>query len=187
MTITVEVEGGALGASGNAFQVFLDGELVTTEVAAGAVSVGGVLPGLRHIAALLVDGEGVALPNPEALDGIYVKVVGPCDSAAECDDGNGCSIDSCKPGAGVCAYGHAASCCDHDLECDNGWFCEGGTCRECVGAAGCDDGDLCTSDFCDAEGQCLHVPLLDCCQSDADCDDGLFCQGVRRLPLESIA
>jgi len=36
-----------------------------------------------------------------------------------------------------------------------------------VGCAGCNDGDACTEDTCDAEYQCIHTPL--------SCDDGLRC------------
>lgn len=52
----------------------------------------------------------------------------------------------------------------------------------CVGgpALDCDDGDACTADACDPSAGCVHVPIAGCqaCATDADCDDGLFCNGA---------
>ena len=51
----------------------------------------------------------------------------------------------------------------------------------------CEDGDLCTSDSCGADGQCLHAPV--------SCDDGMVCTrdecdpdvGCLRLPNDGLA
>ncbi|NOT00407.1 MAG: matrixin family metalloprotease [Phycisphaerales bacterium] len=67
-------------------------------------------------------------------------------------------------------------------------------CVECASDADCDDGNLCTRDFCAvAAGVCTTVPTVcaadqtcngltgtceTSCVVDADCNDGLFCNGV---------
>src|SRR4051812_2855729 len=55
--------------------------------------------------------------------------------------------------------------------------CEGCSCGDCScdTDADCQDLSTCTLDSCDPGAhQCLHVP------QDAQCDDGLFCDGVER-------
>ena len=104
----------------------------------------------------------------------------------DCDDGNLCTIDECNegkcvhmgPDCEVCdpATGECVECLT-DADCDDGLFCTGvETCdlgtNECVaGADPCEDGAACD------EG--ANVCLEDClCAVDADCDDGMFCNGV---------
>lgn len=114
---------------------------------------------------------------------------------AACDaDGSVCTIgDTCK--AGVCAAGKAANCddanpCTND-SCDNKLGCQnvantaacdadkdactvGDVCADKVCLKGkattCDDGNLCTSDACDAaSGNCLVANLA------TPCNDGSVC------------
>ncbi len=88
-------------------------------------------------------------------------VTGTCQSATcvpsgkpACDDGNGCTVDSCA----------ADSTCAHVAQ---------------VGSS-CDDGDACTSgDVCGADGSCSGGNNVCLCSKDADCvDDGDACNGV---------
>ncbi len=90
-----------------------------------------------------------------------------------CDDGIGCTVDSCVEATQSCQ-----SVVD-DALCDNGVFCDGAeVCDVILGClAGtpvfCDDGIGCTTDFCDA--------VTDSCQGQPDdllCDNGIFCDGV---------
>ncbi len=92
-----------------------------------------------------------------------------------CDDGNPCTQDSCDPGTGSCRFVPTP-----DVACDDGDSCtvsdicvpdaQGGP-PDCQGTPlNCDDGNLCTTDFCDpVAGQCVNRPI--------DCSDGDGCTG----------
>src|SRR5438093_1200596 len=82
----------------------------------------------------------------------HAATVSACTTAADCDDGNACTTDSCD--AGACAYATIADCVP------------------CTTAADCDDGNACTTDSCDA-GACAYATIADCvpCTTAADCDD----------------
>ena len=80
-------------------------------------------------------------------------------------DGCGGSCGTCGPG-GVCV--------------ETG--CVAGQCQTktvpgcCTDDAQCDDGQVCTSDGCDAvTGACVTAPIAGCCQTNAGCDDGQLC------------
>ena len=97
--------------------------------------------------------------------------------------------------------GCVATGCSQDSDCDDGYFCNGAEACDngaCVAAAAtvCDDGIACTVDSCDEdsdacqalpnddlcdEGQECDVDQDGCvdlgCTQDADCDDGLYCNG----------
>ena len=175
VTLKVAVDHAELSPGALTFAVYVDGEHQATGASEGDLQIFGLQPGVHHIAALLMNGDGVALPNPEALAAIRVKIIGPCVTTVDCDDANDCSIDACKGSSGTCAHGLVPGCCETDLACPNGWFCDDGSCRECADDSQCDDGNVCTADQCGGDGLCLHIPLLSCCLVDADCDDGLFC------------
>jgi len=90
----------------------------------------------------------------------------------DCDDGVGCTFDSCDEIADVCANA------PDDAACQNGQFCDGQ--ESCDGLLGClagapvdcNDGVACSVDSCNETSDgCDHVP------DDAVCDDGLFCTG----------
>jgi hypothetical protein len=120
----------------------------------------------------------------------------PVEDGVACDDGSVCTTpDSCQ--AGVCLPGET-------INCGNGIYCDG--IETCDSISGCvpgkvlnvDDGVACTTDVCDeALDQILHTlddakcsdPILctqDICTEvgcafepvDANCDNGLFCDGV---------
>ena len=57
-----------------------------------------------------------------------IQVISDCDVDADCDDGNGCTVDQCVQGV-----------CDHRDDCDP---------EACTSAAQCNDGNLCTNDYC---------------------------------------
>jgi len=141
--------------------------------------------------------------NEECDDGLYcngaeVCNAGTCEAGTppNCDDGVGCTDDSCNEVTDSCD--NAAN----DANCDNGQFCDGAeTCHAtldcqagtpvdcndgnvcngseaCVGdgcQAGtplnCDDGDSCTSDSCDPVAGCQNDPISPCC-GDGLCDGG---------------
>ena len=89
-----------------------------------------------------------------------------CDVAADCDDSNVCTLDSCGAG-GVCVFEAIAGCepCTGPADCSDGDPCTldvcsvQGTCQNPVGNEGgaCSDGIACTVDAC-ASGTCVGTP-----------------------------
>lgn len=101
--------------------------------------------------------------NPLAcLDGICVQAQEPID----CDDGDACTEDGCS----ICD-----GCYHHPSNCDDCNACTIDSCNPELGCVHtpvvCPEGQHC--DVC--AGGCVGQPL---CVVDADCDDGLFCNGV---------
>ncbi|MFC1889942.1 cohesin domain-containing protein, partial [Thermodesulfobacteriota bacterium] len=119
---------------------------------------------------------------------VYANNTDPCDDSAlctendtcnggaclgtpkSCDDENLCTIDSCEPGTGQCAYAV--------IECNDSQWCNGiETCEPLYGCqAGtqpdCSDGVNCTVDSCnEGTDSCDHAV------DDSLCDDGLWCDG----------
>lgn len=113
------------------------------------------------------------------------------DNTTACADGDACTVnDHCSGGA----------CAGTPLACNDGLFCNGlescnnGTCAttgapcdvnqvcdesgnacvECLTAADCSDGDVCTADTCQ-NNQCQNSPVSGCCQTIGDCNDGTLC------------
>ena len=121
--------------------------------------------------------------------GVAACVANVCGTT-DVDDDTGCTTetvaDDCGLFAPVFCSGQAeqtsvpscASSCSGDSDCTDGLFCTGEeTCSggACVAgtAPAIDDGVSCTADSCDEDAdQVLHVA------TDAQCDDGLFCNGA---------
>ena len=87
-----------------------------------------------------------------------------CTLDTQCDDGNPCTLDTCGP-LGVC-YNDGGMGPVFGSQCGDSSVCLFGECSEveCIfyedGAdQGCDDGDPCTHDFCNAAFTCDHTPL----------------------------
>ncbi|MCB9738560.1 MAG: hypothetical protein H6747_04770 [Deltaproteobacteria bacterium] len=81
----------------------------------------------------------------------------------DCDDGKGCTADSCDPKTGSCKntpIGSGGACEDGDPctvgeTCDAVGSCSGGK------AKACDDGDACTTDACNTvQGGCVATPKV---------------------------
>ena len=79
-----------------------------------------------------------------------------------CDDGNACTMDSCDPAQG---------CQTKPITCDDGYACTIDSCDPSVGCQTapitCDDGNACTVDSCDSAQGCQTTPVT--------CDDGDLC------------
>jgi|GEM_PF-2888924 len=108
---------------------------------------------------------------------------GPCEAtvggAGACDDGNGCTDDSCAAGGSCVHVDNQASCDDGDA-CTVGDVCQGGG---CAGAPrDCDDGNLCTDDSCGAATGCVHSPSVSACDDGNACTLGDVCQGGACVP-----
>ncbi|MSP92825.1 MAG: hypothetical protein EXR79_13645 [Myxococcales bacterium] len=86
-----------------------------------------------------------------------------------CDDGNGCTGDTCNPVDGACAVTPTAAPCSDGNGCTVGDTCSKGACVPGV-VVGCDDANPCTVDSCNAgTGVCGHI------QGSGACDDGDGC------------
>ena len=112
-----------------------------------------------------------------------------CTTAADCDDRNACTTESCENGVcqniaieGCRPCSTAADCGDEDScttdSCDAG-VCHNSIvdgCRSCNTVADCADDNPCTSESCD-DGICHSFTIADCrpCNTNADCDDGSGC------------
>ncbi len=98
-------------------------------------------------------------------------------TAPNCDDGVGCTIDSCDESGDSCVN------TPDNSSCDNGQFCDGAeTCDPVLDCQtpglSCDDSDACTTDSCNEAGDtCVNTPIGGCqsCSVAADCDDGIPC------------
>ena len=80
-----------------------------------------------------------------------------------CNDGNGCTIDTCDPATGQCAY--TPKDCNDNLVCTTDFCDPTGNCGHTP--VDCNDNDPCTDDLCDPVSGCFHPPH--------DCDDGNAC------------
>jgi hypothetical protein len=58
---------------------------------------------------------------------------------------------------------------------DIGAYESGSAATGCTDDAQCDDGDVCTTDTCQASGQCSNLAVAGCCTTDADCADADDC------------
>jgi cysteine-rich repeat protein len=115
---------------------------------------------------------------------------------ALCDAGSPCADDFCNETNG-CLFAPRSGPCDDALFCNGADTCANGSCSEhtgdpCVGGAECrdtcdessdtciapggspcsEDGNECTSDFCNGSGLCIHPA------NNAACSDGVFCNGL---------
>ena len=96
-------------------------------------------------------------------------VAGACvpGVAANCNDGNLCTDDSCNPDSG-CLHAPNLEPCDDGNECTDGDICTESACTAGVPVV-CDDNNVCTTDSCDAAQGCQFAP------TDGDCSDGNAC------------
>jgi hypothetical protein len=120
-------------------------------------------------------------------DESYCNGVETCDlvndcqpgTAIICDDGQDCTDDACSDDTSSCEYTP-----DHG-SCSDGTFCNGSeVCQPFDGCGpgapvNCDDTFECTLDACnEADDRCDHTP------NDADCDNGLYCDGVETCDID---
>ncbi|MEZ4472675.1 MAG: lamin tail domain-containing protein [bacterium] len=109
---------------------------------------------------------------------VFTAILGcnPCDIDQDCDDGNPCTADVCAPD-GSCGHPPMpnGTACSDDQACTSPDVCQAGACRgpvNCPGGMGCDP-----------DGACIPPPVG--CRVNADCDDGLFCNGAETCDVAS--
>ncbi len=107
----------------------------------------------------------------------------PCTIDAECNDGIGCTIDTCTPEG--CTNTVDDGACDDGMVCNGSETCDGSGATPGMGClpgtpVDCDDGDPCTTDLCEEPGgTCMHAGsdadgdgvAAEGCGSGTDCDD----------------
>jgi hypothetical protein len=104
-------------------------------------------------------------------DGVESRLsneIGPCAAAADCNDDNPCTTDTCV--SGLCSHAFlpdGTSCDDADV-CNGAEQCLAGICRASP-PLDCDDGDGCTADVCSLTAGCAHVEIPGC----ASCTAGI--------------
>ena len=133
-----------------------DGNLCTDDSCAEGV-------GCLHAANAAACDDGNACTVGDHCEGGVCKV----DGGADCDDGNPCTDDTCLADEG-CTHAVNEVPCDDGDPCTVGEQCAGGVCSGGV-PQNCDDGNVCTDDFCGEDGLCVHA------NNDAACDDGNAC------------
>ncbi len=128
-----------------------------------------------------VAGVCIITPNDQLCgNGVFCDGVETCDLVAGCqlgtpvicDDGVGCTLDTCDEFSATCV-----STANNAL-CDNGQFCDGtetcDTITGCLaGTTPCNDGIACTIDACNEMiDTCVPVPI------DSVCNNALYCDGL---------
>jgi len=104
------------------------------------------------------------------------KCAGTAIPAADCDDSNDCTIDSCAPSYG-CTNKPAPLKCDDGDKCTKGDHCVASKCVAgqlvcpCEFDKDCDDKNPCTADSCVLGQGCSNPPL----KAGASCNDGDKC------------
>ncbi|MSQ84353.1 MAG: hypothetical protein EXR77_15950 [Myxococcales bacterium] len=99
---------------------------------------------------------------------------GKCFGGApkSCDDGNPCTTDSCNPVNSLCSSQPlTGTACNDNNGCTGGEACNAGVCQGKT-KVDCNDGKVCTSDFCNQnDGTCSFPPGPNGLQ----CEDGNQC------------
>ena len=87
---------------------------------------------------------------------------------------NPCAGTSCDPATGSCtSTALDGSICDDTDPCTTGDVCVGSVCAGTP--VNCDDLNTCTTDTCDADGMCQHVPNSSICSDNDECTVGDTC------------
>jgi len=112
-----------------------------------------------------------------------------CEGDGDCNDGVGCTIDTCE--SGTCVHTtNDGNCPDDGLYCNGNEYCDAvsdcqsagnpcpelcdegsDSCVECLDAGDCDDGVVCTDDSC-VGGNCNNAV------NDANCGPGEVCHAT---------
>jgi hypothetical protein len=99
-------------------------------------------------------------------------------AAADCNDFNSCTTDTCIAKQGCAHPAKDGGACDDQNSCTLNDVCKGGLCSA-ANPAPCDDGDACTTDACNKVTGCYHnaAPDKTPCNDGNACTAGDVCQG----------
>ncbi len=100
--------------------------------------------------------------------------------ALDCDDGNGCTVDSCSAEIG-CVHEAGEGACEDGSAGTGGVVWGGGACQP--GAAlVCDDNNPCTKDACDKDSGCVTSAIEGGCTDDNACTVNDYCAAGACVP-----
>jgi hypothetical protein len=106
--------------------------------------------------------------------------------AADCNDNNACTADSCSPASG-CVH------TDSSASCNDGNACTADTCDPASGcvftdttAAACNDNNICTDDLCNPASGCFHQDNTSPCDDANACTTGDTCGGGSCQPGTAV-
>lgn len=107
-----------------------------------------------------------------------VDLIGTGLRPPDCEDGNGCTVDTFNFQTGMCEHKAERRPCTDFNACTQNAFCVDGICRG--ESRSCDDNNVCTEDLCDPLRGCVHIPMSSCnshnpCIADS-CHPTLGCQ-----------
>lgn len=144
---------------------------------------------MRHVAACVAalalatgwmacSGDGSSLPEYDANITFDTQTGTPCTGPQDCDDGDGCTVDTCV--AGKCA--NKPRDCDDANPCTQD-SCVDGKCKVtkieacCISDNDCDDKDFCTPNDACVNNACQYQDRLPppCCTAQDQCDDENEC------------
>ena len=89
--------------------------------------------------------------------------------AADCNDNNPCTDDSCNPATG-CVHTNNTIPCDDGSACTTGDTCGGGICAG-TGTLDCNDNNACTDDSCYPATGCVNAVTRASCNDNNPCTD----------------
>ncbi|UCG33905.1 MAG: M6 family metalloprotease domain-containing protein, partial [Phycisphaerales bacterium] len=124
--------------------------------------------------------SGGCQDNSDCDDGLWCNGAEICDvdqtcqpgTPPDCNDGVGCTDDSCNEGTDSCDNVPNDALCDNGLYCDGIEICDALLDCQVGTAVDCDDAVGCTDDSCnEGTDSCDNVP------NDSLCDNGLYCDG----------
>jgi cysteine-rich repeat protein len=95
--------------------------------------------------------------------------------ALNCDDGNGCTSDSCSAATGCANVANSAACSDGSV-CTIGDNCSNKVCVSGAAQA-CNDSNACTTDSCNATTGCINVNNTLACNDNNACTASDTCSG----------
>ncbi|MFT5039985.1 MAG: hypothetical protein ACI8TX_000939, partial [Hyphomicrobiaceae bacterium] len=118
---------------------------------------------------------GTVTPSPVVVFDDQLPGCPSCDTAADCDDSNPCSDDSCDLAIGCMNIPNAIPCDDGNA-CTSNDTCTSG---ECIGdiPAECNDSNPCTDDSCEPSGGCINTANSDPCDDASACSTDDTCIG----------
>ena len=97
-------------------------------------------------------------------------------SPVVCNDNNACTDDACNPTTGCFYVNDNTNTCTDNSVCTSNDHCINGS---CIGSSiNCNDGNVCTTDLCDANtGNCYYVYNTASCSDGNLCTTNDFCSG----------
>jgi hypothetical protein len=101
-------------------------------------------------------------------------------TAPNCDDGVGCTEDSCNEGTDSCDHVAQDSLCDDSLRCNGSETCNPSLDCQAGTPVSCDDANGCTNDICNETGDlcthtCAAAGIGDPCCTDPVCELAPIC------------